>query len=332
MTQLNHPKIPPIAFILLGFAVCGMAYPIFKSSLTASSMFAPKHANPVAKKMTDVPAVPRGEFRYGGSTSWAVVRKNVDSGMRFGFPNFRLTYVDPEAAPPSSQAGLAMLLAGQLDFVQSSQGIPAAIQQQASQRGIQLKEMPIAMDSVAVYVHPQLPLPGLTWAQLQAILAGEIRNWQELGGPNQAIQIYQKSQHDLRGAPFVAIASTTEAIRRVANDPGGLSWASAPLVVPQCGIKVLPLGFSPNRWVSPYQQPEVPPMQCSQQTHNRVNPDIFRNAQYPWQRILSIVVIEDGGDRQKAAAAYAQMLMTQQGQDLLQESGYAPLREGSANQ
>jgi phosphate transport system substrate-binding protein len=271
-----------------------------------------------------VQAVPRGEFRYGGSTSWAVVRKNVDVGIRFNFPDFRLQYVDPEAAAPNSQVGLAMLLDGKLDFVQSSQGIPESIQQQAKQRGIKLKEILIAADIVAVYVHPQLNLQGLTWTQLQAIMAGQIRNWQELGGPNQSIQIYQKSQQDVPGATFTPIASTTEAIRRVANDPGGISWASAPLVVPQCGIKVLPLGLSPNQWISPYQEPEVTSADCTDKKHNQVNAEVFRNSQYPWRRSLSIVVIEDGSDRQKAGEAYAKMLMTKQGQALLQESGYAP--------
>ncbi|MBE9009611.1 substrate-binding domain-containing protein [Pseudanabaenaceae cyanobacterium LEGE 13415] len=328
MAQLKTDpiKIPPIVFILFGLAVCSGAYQVFKPSSTATSVTVPGLTSLVGEKMSDVQAVPKGEFRYGGSTSWAVVRKNVDIGMRFSFPDFRLKYVDPEGTTPNSQTGLAMLLDGKLDFVQSSQGIPESIQQQAKQRGIKLKEISIATDSVAVYVHPQLNLPGLTWTQFQAILAGEIRNWQELGGPNQAIQIYQKSRQEVPNAPFTAIASTTESIRRVANDPGGISWASATLVVPQCGIKVLPLGTSPNQWISPYQSPEVPPAECTSQKHNQVNPEIFRNSNYPWQRSLSIVVIEDGSDRQKAGEAYARMLMTQQGQDLLQESGYAPTR------
>lgn len=325
MAQLksNQPKIPPIVFILLGLSVCAGAYQLLKPSTPLFSS-APEISQPAGEKMTDVQAVPKGEFRYGGSTSWAVVRKNVDVGIRFGFPDFRLKYVDPEGTTPNSQVGLTMLLDGKLDFVQSSQGIPESIQQQAKQRGIKLKEISVATDAVAVYVHPQLNLPGLTWTQLQAIMAGQIRNWQELGGPNQAIQIYQKNQQDVPGAPFTTIASTTEAIRRVAHDSGGISWASAPLVVPQCGIKVLPLGLSPNQWISPYQKPEVSSADCTDKIHNQVNAEIFRNAQYPWRRSLSIVVIEDNSDRQKAGEAYAKMLMTQQGQSLLQESGYAP--------
>lgn len=320
--KINSPKIPPIVFILLGLSVCGGAYQFFKPFAASPSVMT-GNSQLVSEKMSDVQGVPKGEFRYGGSTSWAAIRKNVDVGMRFGFPDFRLKYVTPEGTAPNSQVGLAMLLDGKLDFVQSSQGIPEIVQQQAKQRGIKLKEILIATDAVAVYVHPQLDLPGLTWAQLQGISAGEIRNWQELGGQNQPIQIYQKSRQEVPGAPFTPISSTTEAIRRVANDPNGISWASAPLVVPQCGIKALPLGLSPNQWVSPSQKPEVSSADCSDKNHNQVNAEIFRNPQYPWRRSLSIVVIENGSDQQKAGEAYARMLMTKQGQDLLKESGYA---------
>ena len=63
---------------------------------------------------------PSGLFSYGGSTSWATIRLSVDPVLQAARPEFRLRYVDPIGSPPSSGAGIKMLLDGQIAFAQSS--------------------------------------------------------------------------------------------------------------------------------------------------------------------------------------------------------------------
>jgi len=55
------------------------------------------------------------------------------------------------------------------------------------------------------------------------------------------------------------ITTTTQALRRLAKVPGGIYYASAPEVVPQCSIKTLPLGHKPDEPVTPYQEPPITP-------------------------------------------------------------------------
>jgi len=44
------------------------------------------------------------------------------------------------------------------------------------------------------------------------------------------------------GSNVEFVSTTTQALRKLAGSPGGIYYASAPEVVPQCTIKALPLG------------------------------------------------------------------------------------------
>lgn len=48
---------------------------------------------------------------------------------------------------------------------------------------------PVALDGLALLVHPTNPLANLTRTEAQAIFNGRITNWAELGGPDQPIQV-----------------------------------------------------------------------------------------------------------------------------------------------
>lgn len=50
----------------------------------------------------------------------------------------------------------------------------------------------VAMDGLAIAVHPGNPLKALTIAQVRDIYTGKIRNWKELGGPDKAIVVISR--------------------------------------------------------------------------------------------------------------------------------------------
>lgn len=324
MTNTNQKKsFPPIVSISIGFGVLFGLWQLSRIiTQTSNSASSPNSS----ELMSSVANVPTGTFRYGGSTSWATGRKEVDAAIGFGFPKFKLEYVNPDSGNPSTSKGLEMLLEGKLDFVQSSKGIPDDLQQQATQKGIKLTEIPIANDAIAVAVHPSLKIPGLTVDRLQEIRSGKITNWRELGGADLPIQIYASSAEELSGAAFFKIVNSTDAFRKVASDRGGIHFGSSgTLTVAQCGIKTLPIGTSLDRLVVPYQLPTIAPANCSAQKHNQLNLDLLKNG-YPLLRKLSVVIVADGNVRQQAGEAYTKMLLTPQGQNLMKQAGYLNLK------
>ena len=135
----------------------------------------------------EVSQVPEGNFRYGGSTTFAPIRIVVDRQILSVFPKFQLIYVDPISGTPGSGKGIEMLIENQLTFSQSSRSVKNEEQTKAQAKGFALQEISVAIDGIAIAVHPNLSVSGLTIAQLKAIYTGKITNWQQLGGPNLAI-------------------------------------------------------------------------------------------------------------------------------------------------
>ncbi|MCW5316296.1 phosphate ABC transporter substrate-binding protein [Nostoc sp. KVJ3] len=288
----------------------------------------------------NVSNLPEGTFNYGGSTTWAPIRKEVDSVLQSQCPRFVLRYTQPPLSKAGSGTGLRMLIDNQLAFSQSSRSVKAEENAEAQQKGFSLKEISVAIDGIAIAVNHDLNIPGLTVAQLKDIYTGKITNWLQVGGPNLPITVYSRSKESGGTAEFFVenvlnkenfgknvtfIDTTTEALRKVAASPGGIYYASAPEIVPQCIIKSLPLGRTSNQFVPPYQEPFVPPSECPNK-HNHLNSKAFSSGDYAITRNLFVIVKQNGQTDQQAGEAYANWLLTPQGQELIEKAGFVRIK------
>jgi phosphate transport system substrate-binding protein len=283
---------------------------------------------------------PSGLFSYGGSTTWAPIRKEVDPEIQKLWPNFQLRYTDPTTGAPGSGTGIKMLLDNQLAFSQSSRSLKDEEYQKAQQRGFQLKEIPVAIDGIAIAVNPNLQIPGLTVAQLKDIYTGKLTNWQQVNGPNLPIKPYSRrleeggtveffDQNVMGGEKFGAnvkfIPTTTQALQEMGKNLGGIYYASAPEVVGQCTVKPLPLGRKSDQLIPPYKQPFIDLQNCPQQ-RNQLNATAFQKGEYPITRRLFVLVKQNGQNDQQAGEAYANWLLTDQGQELITKAGFVRIR------
>jgi len=53
----------------------------------------------------------------------------------------------------------------------------------------------LAIDGLAIIVHPQNPVSALSKHQLAKIYSGEINNWSQVGGANQAIKLFARDEN-----------------------------------------------------------------------------------------------------------------------------------------
>ena len=291
------------------------------------------------RDFANVPNVATGVFNYGGSTAWAPLRLAIDSVIQSERPELQLRYIQPPNGLPGSSPGIQMLLAGQVAFVQSSHPLSAEEHELARQQGLTLKQVPVAINSIAVAVHPQLNISGLTLEQLEAIYTGKIVNWRELGGADLAITAYSRPpstggmvdffvseilQNQEFGSNVEFVSTNTQALRQLANNPGGIYYGSAPAIVPQCTVKPLALGSSLDKLVAPYQQPLVSISDCPKR-RNKLNIRVLRNAQYPLTHYLYVIFLQDENNELPIGQAYANFLLTTQGQKLIRKTGFIPL-------
>ncbi len=319
-------------------------HPTEKSTESASSETDKNETNTATAKapnnLSRVLSFPSGEFSYGGSTAWAPIRRDIDSVLQSSFPKFQLRYTTSERGISGSSEGIRMLINNQLAFAQSTRPVHAEEHQAALKQGFYLSEIKVGFEAIAIAVHPELEISGLTLAQLKGIYTGKITNWNQVGGPDLEIVPYSLSatnngtaeffeKHIMGNLPFGKnvkfISTTTLALRQLAKHRGGLYYASAPEIIGQCTVKPVPVGLQAEQMVAPYTEPLVPANQCPER-RNQTNLAAIQKGNYPLIQPLFVVVKHNGKASEKAGSTYARWLLTEEGQELLRKAGFIHIR------
>lgn len=98
----------------------------------------------------------------------------------------------------------------------------------------------IAMDGVGMIVHKSNPVASLSAEQIKAIFTGQIKNWKEVGGPDQRITVVNKAEgrstlelflqyFQLQNRAIkaqVVIGDNQQGIKTVSANPGAIGYVS----------------------------------------------------------------------------------------------------------
>ncbi len=279
--------------------------------------------------MQEVQGVPSGLFNYGGAPAFAALNSDrMKDAISRAYPDFRLRYTEPLTDSPGSDTGIDMLINGELSLAQSGRPLEDGDYTKALARGFSLEQVPIAIDGVVFYVNPSQDISGLSVDQLQGIYRGEATNWQEVGGPDlpikpigldpqitSALKLLLGGDGTDIGANVEIVRDFTTAIRTVAKTPGGISYAPAPLVMNQQSIRPVAMAKANT---TDYVQPFTATKQ--------VNSPAFQDGSYPMTRRFFIVIRRDGSLDEQAGLAYINLLLSQEGQQITEQVGHAPIR------
>jgi serine/threonine protein kinase len=352
ITQLKQ-KIPLFKYLIPAAAVLaafGVGWWLSKLKVPGSGD-SPQLTGETFAQVKDVPS---GNFKFGGSTTWATTRRlesSIDAAIKGVSPNYDIVYTDASSPDvrsardgkcdkkPGSNAGICWLIEGDLDFAQSSVALDKSKYADlvAANR---LKEQAVAYDALSVVVNPKLQISGLTVAQLRDIYTGKVTNWSEVGGPN--LPILALSRAETAGGTvssfkdlvlkkgdswkFKQVTNTTEGLQQVKTNLGGIYYgAGKEVIVDFCDTKPLPIGKTADSLVKPYQEPLQSPEACGRGQRNKLNTEVIKNQEYPLTRKIYVIIKADGTDRQKAGEAYANLLKTKQGQNLLEKAGFVSI-------
>ncbi len=100
-------------------------------------------------------------------------------------------------AAHGSATGFQALLDGQADIAMSSRPIKAEERDKLAMQGdfeSAAAEHAVAIDGVAILIHPGNPVRQLSREQIAQLFAGTISNWRELGGPDRAVTLYARDE------------------------------------------------------------------------------------------------------------------------------------------
>lgn len=215
-----------------------------------------------------------------------------------------------------SGTGIAALINGATDIAQSSRPMkPKERDEVKKKRGTTVKEIPVALDGITVYVHPSNGFQNITMAQLKKIYLGDLKDWKEVGGQPGPIVVYGREnssgtymyfkEHVLNETDFApevqTLPGTAAVINAVSKDKKAIGYGG---IAYSKGVKIL--GVKKDE-VSP---PVLPGMR-----------EVVSGA-YPISRSLFFYVVgEPAGD----VKMFMDWVLGSEGQQICEKVGYYPL-------
>ena len=150
----------------------------------------------------------------------------------------------PKVALPvmggGTSSGYKCVVDGTTDIGMASGGMNYDLKKWVSKKNIKIKNIDIAFDALAVFVHPSNPLKNLSLDDLREIATGNVTDWKELGLPAGKIQVYSQNPNrgsyeawrsvvleDKHNVTLKAkVMDGTDIVTSIVNDPNGIGFSS----------------------------------------------------------------------------------------------------------
>ena len=203
-----------------------------------------------------------------------------------------------------SGVGIASLLDKTTDIADSSRKIKPEEIEKAKAAGVNPNEIAIALDGIAVIVHPTNGVKALTKTQIRDIFTGKITNWSEVGGKNAKIVAVNRDTSSGTFEAFETLALNKEKVR-----PDALTTASNQAVAQTVAQTPNAIGYVGHGFLSPkVKAVTVDKIACTKQT--------IQSEKYPLSRYLYVYT---NGKPAGNVQNFIDFLLSAEGQKLVVE-------------
>ena len=193
-------------------------------------------------------------LRIAGSTSMQPLMENLAQAY-----SGQHEYVTVDVQGGGSRLGIALARENQIDIGTASRTPTAEDERDPETGAKRLWWTAIAQDGIALVVHPQNAVEGLTLPQARDIFFGRILDWEEIGGTSGEIVVVSREDGSGTREVFeemvmgekrvtltaIAMPSSEAVVEYVARHPTAIGYVSMSYLSPQ--VKALPVeGVSPT--------------------------------------------------------------------------------------
>lgn len=195
------------------------------------------------------PALVKGLFQARDMHDIRLENGNAANELRVLATDSAGRPVEAQISAHGSSTGFIALRADKADLAASSRPIKdeevAALAPLGDMRSLEAEQV-IAIDGVAVILHPGNPLNALSLKQLARVFAGEVATWEALGGSGGPIHLYARDEHSGTYDTFKELVlkahgkqlagdarrfeSSVELSTAVSTDPAGIGFIGLPYV------------------------------------------------------------------------------------------------------
>ena len=216
-----------------------------------------------------------------------------------------------------SGTGIAALINGTTDIAEASRAMkPTEITSAESKQGAKVKEIPVALDALSIYVNTANPLTELSLPQARKIYTGQVTNWKEVGGNDAPITLYSREnnsgtyvffkEHVLQNDDYdpsaQTLPGTASVVNAVAHDPNGIGYGGIAYAE---GIKPLKIKKDDN----------APAVEGTLEN--------AQSGKYGLARELYFYMFPN---KNKAADEFVAWVLSPDGQKIVTDVGYYPLK------
>lgn len=289
-----------------------------------TSSAAPVAVDPAIPEYTPVSGV-SGNLNSIGSDTLNNLMTFWAEGFKKVYPNVNIQIEGKGSAtaPPALIEGTSQL--GPMSRPMKNEEIDAF----EKKFGYKPTEIKVAIDALAVFVHKDNPIKGLSLAQVDSIFGSTLKRggknaktWGDVGLSERAsapMSLYGRNsasgtygffkEHALQKGDFKATVKeqpgSSAVVQGVASDRNGIGYAGIGYIT--SGVRALPLSDKGSQYVEPTYE------NCL-------------SGEYPMARFLYVYVNKKpGAGLDKLTAAFIKFVASRQGQDIVLKDGYFPL-------
>lgn len=227
-----------------------------------------------------------------------------------------------------SGTGIAAILNGTSDVANISRDLKPRERKKAESLGIKPVLHEVALDGIAIIVHPSNNVDTLSIAQIRDIFSGKITNWKEVGDIDLRINLYGRENSSgtyeffkqavlKKGGSKTDFATSTQVLQgtsslaeAVSLDERGIGYGGVGYFSKRNDLKIIYIKGKPDKKaISPV-------------INSKLNYEAIWNGEYHLARYLYCLT---NGEPKKAAKKYIDYITSEEGQRIVEKMEYIPL-------
>jgi phosphate transport system substrate-binding protein len=243
--------------------------------------------------------------------AWAETYRNVEPS------------VDIAVTGGGSGTGIAALINGTVDIANASRPMKDSEIEDARSNGIEPVEHVVAIDALAVIVHPDNPVSQLTIDQLSDIFTGRVTRWSEVGGDDRPIVIVSRETNSGTHVYFLE-----EVVRRGESDntdifaPQTLLMPSSVGITSEIRRNPNAIGYDGLGYVDTEHEKILAVARDDDSPFVSPSVETASDNSYPLSRNLFMYT---AGEPTGAVADYLEWILSPDGQQIVADLGFVPL-------
>ena len=222
-----------------------------------------------------------------------------------------------------SGTGIAALINGTVDIANASRQMKPDEIAQAEANGIEPVEFVVAIDALAVAVHPSNPVSQLTIDQLADIFTGRITNWREVGGKDAQIVLVSRETNSGTHVYFLEeVVRMGDAANKDIFAPQTLLMPSSVGITSELRRNPNAIGYDGLGYIDPAHEKLIAVAVNSNSPYVVPSVATGMDNSYPIARPLYMYT---AGQPAAAIADYLHWIQGPEGQQIVAELGFVPL-------